>query len=302
MDPTQYGNQKKTSIQHYLLKLMNRIVTNVDKNSKKEVNAVLATFVDWKSAYSHQDHTLGIKSFIENGVRPALIPLLINYFQNRVIQVKHHRTISLQRKQPESGAQGASLRNHEFISQNNHNADSVPIEDRFKYVDDLTILEIINLLSAGLSSYNYKNHVPSDVPTDGFFMNNNNLKSQYYLDNINRWTVNQKMVINSTKTKAMIINFTKNHQFTTRTKLNTKNIELVDEMKILGTIISNDLSWNSNTKNIIQKVHKRMQFIKKIQSFDATTNKMVNLWIINCRSVLELGVGIDLSNSKYGLF
>ena len=201
--------------------------------------------------------------------------------------MKHQRTISSQRKQPGSGAQGASLGNHEFISQTNHNTDSVPIEDRFKYVDDLTTLEIINLLSAGLSSYNYKNHVPSDVPTDGFFMNNNNLKSQYYLDNINRWTVNQKMVINSTKTKAMIINFTKNYQLTTRMKLNEKNMELVDKMKILGTIISNDLSWNSTTKIIIQKVHKRMQFLKKIQSFGATTNEMVNLWIIYCCSVLE---------------
>ena len=33
--PSQYGNQKKTSIQHYLIKIMNNIVTNVDKNSKK---------------------------------------------------------------------------------------------------------------------------------------------------------------------------------------------------------------------------------------------------------------------------
>ena len=30
-----------------------------------------------------------------------------------------------------------------------------------------------------------------------------------------------------------------------------------------------------------------MQFLKKIQSFGATTNEMVNLWITYCRSVLE---------------
>ena len=35
MNPTQYGDQKKTIIQHYLLKLMNRILTNVDRNSRK---------------------------------------------------------------------------------------------------------------------------------------------------------------------------------------------------------------------------------------------------------------------------
>ena len=85
----------------------------------------------------------------------------------------------------------------------------------------------------------------------------------------------------------MIINFTKNHQFTTRMKLNENNMELVEVIQILGTIISNYLSWNSNTKKIIQKNHKRMQFLKKIQSVGATTDEMVNLRIIYCRSVLE---------------
>ena len=55
----------------------------------------------------------------------------------------------MERSQPGSGAQGASLGNHEFVCQSNHNADSVPIEV-LKYVDDLTILEIINLLSVRL--------------------------------------------------------------------------------------------------------------------------------------------------------
>ena len=45
LDPTQYENQKKSSIQHYLVKMMHRIVKNVERNSRGEVNAVLAMFV-----------------------------------------------------------------------------------------------------------------------------------------------------------------------------------------------------------------------------------------------------------------
>ena len=44
-------------------------------------------FIDWKQAYSRQCHSLGVKSFIENGVRPSIIPLLISYFQDRVMRV-----------------------------------------------------------------------------------------------------------------------------------------------------------------------------------------------------------------------
>ena len=59
-------------------------------------------------------------------------------------------------------------------------------------VDDLTTLETLNLLSIGISSYNYKLHVPSDISMDGYFVDNSNLKTQHYLEEINKRTNNQK--------------------------------------------------------------------------------------------------------------
>ena len=276
-----------TGLEHYLVRLMHRIVSNVDNNSQGEVNAVLATFIDWSKAYSRQCHKLGIESFIRNGVRPSLIPLLISYFQRRKIIVKFRGKYSEPKLQPGSGAQGATLGNWEFLSQTNNNADCVPKEDRFKYVDDLSILEIINLLSIGLCSHNFKNQIASDIPIHGQFVNNNDLISQYYLNEINNWTLNQKMIINEKKTKSMIINFTNNYQFTTRLILNSTNIEVVDKIKILGTVINDNLTWNDNCQELISKVNKRMLLLKKIQSFGATIEEMVHCWIIYCRSLLE---------------
>ena len=40
-------------------------------------------------------------------------------------------------------------------------------------------------------------------------------------------------------------------------------------------------------KNIISKVNKRRLLLKRINSFGATTEEMVHLWTIYCRSVLE---------------
>jgi len=37
LDPSQYGNLKKTSIQHYLVRMMHRIISNLDRNTKGEV-------------------------------------------------------------------------------------------------------------------------------------------------------------------------------------------------------------------------------------------------------------------------
>ena len=94
LDPSQYGNRKETSIQHYLVKLLHRILASVDNNSRNEINAILCSFVDWRQAYSRQCHLLGIQSFQKNGVRPALIPLLASYFQDREMTVKWRGHIS----------------------------------------------------------------------------------------------------------------------------------------------------------------------------------------------------------------
>ena len=60
------------------------------------------------------------------------------------------------------------------------------------------------------------------------------------------------MQILEKKTKAMIINFTHNYQFNTRMKLNDQNIEIVPKMKILGTTITENFSWDENCSSIIK--------------------------------------------------
>ena len=50
LDPSQYANQKGVGIQHYLIKMLNRILTVLDKSSKGEAKAVIATLIDWKQA------------------------------------------------------------------------------------------------------------------------------------------------------------------------------------------------------------------------------------------------------------
>ena len=77
-------------------------------------------------------------------------------------------------------------------------------------------------------------------------MDRNSLLSQQYLDKINQWTEKQEMLISEKKTKAMIINFTDKYQFHTRLQLKGQNIEIVQKMKILGTVVTNNLSWDEN--------------------------------------------------------
>ena len=71
LDPSQYGNQKHLRIQNYLVRLLHRIVSNIDKNCKGEINVTLCMFIDSKQADALQCQTRDVKSFLKNGVRPA---------------------------------------------------------------------------------------------------------------------------------------------------------------------------------------------------------------------------------------
>ena len=260
LDPSQFGNQEGISIQHYLIKLIDRVLEATDKKTKNGSVAVLATLVDWKEAFSRQCPKLGIESFIENGVRPALIPMLINFFQGRQMKVKWHGVLSKERELRGGGPQGTTFGIWEYLSQSNDSAQSVDLDDRYKFVDDLTFLEVIQLLNIGLASYNIKNHVPSNIEVHNQIIPSKNLKSQQHLNLINDWTKKKKMKLNENKTKNIIFNFTKKYQFTTDISVNNKNIDIVKETKLLGTYITNDLKWDKNTSEIVKNLIKGCNF------------------------------------------
>ena len=287
LDPSQFGNQKGISVEHYLIKMLHRILSALDSKSKRETVAVIVNLIDWENAFPRQCPKLGVQSFIKNGVRPALIPILINYFQDRKMSVKWHGHKSSVRDIRGGGPQGATLGILEYLSQSNNCADMVSEDDRFRFVDDLSVLEIINLLTVGLTSYNLKHHIPSDLPQHNQFIPAENLQSQEWLNQINQWTKNQKMKVNETKTKNIIFNFTKKYQFTTRLTLNDENIEVLKSTKLLGTIISDDLQWNLNTENLVRKANSRMELLRRVSCFNPPLEDLKVIYFLFVRSVLE---------------
>ena len=80
----------------------------------------------------------------------------------------------------------------------------IPEDDKFKFVDDLSTLEVIKLLSVGIASFNFKLNVADNVPLHNQIIPASNLKSQQWLSEINDWTEKQKGLINEKKTKTMI--------------------------------------------------------------------------------------------------
>ena len=201
--------------------------------------------------------------------------------------MKWHGKTSTTRELNGGGPQGATFGIWEYLAQSNDNANCVNPEYRFKFVDDLTVLEKINLLIVGISCFNSKLSVPNDIPEHNQYIAGSNLKSQEYLEQIKEWTDQQKMILNLKKTKCMVFNFTENYQFGTRLQLKDENLEIVDRAKLLGVIITDDLKWEANTESLVKRANMRMELLRKVASFGTNAEEKRNIYILFIRSVLE---------------
>ena len=295
-DPSQYGNTKGVSTQHYLIKMVDRILTILDTNNQNEAYAVVVQLVDWAQAFDRQCPKQGIQSFIKNGVRKSIIPVLISYFQNRKMMVKWKDNLSSSRDLPGGGPQGSSIGLIEYDSQSNDNTDFLSPEDKFKFVDDLSTLELINLIMVGLSSYNFKHHVASDVGIDQLFLPSTSIQSQSHMDKISEWTQQKQMKLNEKKSNLMIFNFTRNYQFSTRVYLNNSLVDIIDQTTLLGTVVSTDMSWHSNTQYITQRGYQRMTMLRKLYEFDIPKEDLVMIYNMYIRSVLEYNSNVWFSS------
>ena len=97
------------------------------------------------------------------------------------MKVKWNGKISTSRALPGGGPQGGTLGILEYKSQSDDNTDFLTEKEKYKFIDDLSILEVINLILSGLSSYKSKQQVPSDIAIGNKFINSSKLKTNQFL-------------------------------------------------------------------------------------------------------------------------
>ena len=151
------------------------------------------------------------------------------------------------------GPQGGTLGIEEYLSQSNDNTDFLKEDEKFKYIDDLSMLEIVNLISIGIASFNFKANIASDIGIGKKYLPPENIHSQSHIQSIEAWTNRKQMKLNVEKSKYMIKNFTKNYQVNTRLYMENKLLEQVRETRLLGVILRDDLSFKSNTEKITRQ-------------------------------------------------
>ena len=98
------------------------------------------------------------------------------------------------------------------------------------------------------------------------------------------------MKINKKKTKVMVFNPCTAWDFLPELALDGQEIEMVEEMKLLGVVLRGDMKWTSNTEEMTIKAYKRLWSVRRLREIGASPEDMKDVYVKLVRSVLELAV------------
>ena len=110
------------------------------------------------------------------------------------------------------------------------------------------------------------------------------------IQNILEYAKLNDMKLNLKKSKFMLFNQCRNFDFMPSMQIDGCDIQLVESMRILGVVISTDMKFNRNTEYIIKRAFKKVWMIKRLYNLGATKSQMLDVYIKQVRSILELAV------------
>ena len=234
---SQYGFRSQRSTSLALLELIEGITTYLDKKLH-----VLGIFIDLKKAFDTINHTILANKLEKYGIRGTVLQWVRNYLNNRRQFVKMGDTSSSCLDITCGVPQGSVLGPKLFLLYIN---DIVNVSDLFKFV---LFADDTNILYAGDNLEDLLEGVSTEL-----------LK-------LKKWFNLNKLSLNVNKTKLIL--FGENTEDTQiNIQLDGANIERVQEIKFLGTIIDEKISWKPHVKYIHSKLSKSTAVMNKAKYF-----------------------------------
>ena len=305
LDPKQFGGLKGNSISHYMIELINFILYNQDYNLPI---AVLACAIDFSKAFNRQNHNILMVKLSDMGVPGWLLNLVMGFLSDRVMVVRYKGSTTESKPLPGGGPQGTLLglllfliliNDCGFVKDNSAIGKTITQKKKkfqsptlhTKYVDDLTILEAINLKEALIP--NPVRSLPDTYHARlGLKLDPSKSKVYDQIEKTLAYASDNEMKLNSKKCKFMLFNPTNTYDFVPELELEGKEIETLEEMKLLGLTLRNDLKWKSNTNEMVLKSYKKLWMVKRLKQHGANLEDLTDVFIKHVRSILEFGAPV----------
>ena len=301
MDPGQCG-LRGSSITHYLIRLLHFIHSTLDR---KKPHSELTACVDISKAFNRVDHLLVIEDLYDMHTPTWLLKIIFSYLKTRSMVLTYNNTKSSLKYLPGGGPQGAFLGGLIFLMKYNGAFLRPPIPrpirgpvlkskaQTVKYVDDGAIAVSIDLKQCLQADTSMRQQPSNYHERTGHVLPAVNNLLQYYIHDTEKFTAENKMVINKQKTK--VLNFIKSKKFDFPPELSFADgteIECISKTKLVGVILSENLSWHENTLYICQKARQKLWILRRMVKLNLNQEILFNVYIKEVRSMLELAVPV----------
>ncbi len=124
----------------------------------------------------------------------------------------------------------------------------------------------------------------------GFINNNDETAYRNEVQHLVLWCDNNSLVLNIKKAKEIIVDIRKTGQYKhSPLSIGNEMMERVTDLTFLGVIVSEDLSWSTNTASVVGKAQQRLYYLRKLKSAKIPKQLMVNFYNCAISGVLSYG-------------
>ena len=239
---TQSGFRTQHSCETALVNMIDLWMNAID--SGKMVGVVL---VDFKKAFDLVDHQILIDKLKIYGIKDEALSWFNTYLTNRKQQVAINNCKSDFKQISYGVPQGSILGPLLFLL----------------FINDLPL---------------YTSNVFTDLYADDTTlydvqdsMEQIEINLQSSLNNLQIWCRNNGMILNSSKTKVMLVTTYQKRQRLTNDHLdlayNKESLNMISNDKILGVFVDNNLTWSNHIKHLTKKIASSIWLLSKIKNF-----------------------------------
>lgn len=271
----QSGFRPKHSCQTALAQLIDDWLLALDKNEY-----VGSVFLDLSKAFDLVDHTILLKKLRAYRFSERSLLWFSSYLNNRS-QVTHFLGSKSRQGHVKTGVpQGSVLGPLLFLI----------------YINDLPLS--LNGTVADIFADD------TTISTSGINLETITAALNNDIDNVQNWCKNNKMALNLSKTKGMIISSTyKSHSLNTASVslyCGNENIVITSSERLLGVTVDSTLSWDAHISAILKKCNSYLFLLSRIKPYLSISSRKLfyNAYILphfdyccivwgNCRTSLE---------------
>jgi len=255
LDPFQYGAIHKSSTVHALVDIMHDWSVATDSTN----TMVRALLLDYRKAFDLIDHHVLLEKIKHLKLPSFVMSWIAAFLHNRRQQVRIGSHVS------------GWLPVHGGVPQGTR-------------IGPITFLFMVNDL---LEGHRRAKFVDDTMTWDCCDVSAEDSKIQAIAQETAAWSGVNKMQLNVDKTKEMVITFSRSAREIPPIIIEGRELERITSTKILGVVVSCDLTWGNHVQYICSRASKRLYFMCMLKRAGATCEQLVTFYKSTIRSCLE---------------